>query len=158
MSDSSKSMATTQPSTVKIQSIQQNLSPYGYKLTLKKVSQTVAVSAITIKRLYTQPTADKPNPIYDPNFPKPERMGRSIYIDSHEFYQWLSAKVGFSVVAPDKVLTAKQVRAIFDKSHTWIWQNINSEVLPKPFKIGRLNFWMASQFGTETSSYGKFQS
>lgn len=119
---------------------------YGDKLTLKKVANICSISIMTAKRLYTQPINNKTHHLYDPTFPKPEKFGRSIYIDSDAFYQWLSIKAGFTVIAPDKTLNSKQVREIFDKSHTWIWQNIKKGSFPKPFKIGRLNFWMQSQF------------
>ena len=106
------------------------------KLTLRDTSQVLAgIAPITITRIAKSDSA----------FPKIEKVGRSIFIDENALYTWLSHKAGFTILATDTALTSKNLQEIFNKSHTWIWQNVKSGVLPKPFKINRSTYWMASQ-------------
>lgn len=119
------------------------------KLQVKGVAEILGgISRKTVLGLTKKSTQGKPNISYDPTFPKLERIGRSIYIDSNEFYYWLSQKADFNVTTHDRAITSKHVQAMLGRSHTWIWQNTKGEdsPLPKPFKVGRLNFWMLSQF------------
>ena len=99
-----------------------------------------------ILNLPRKSTEKKPNPSYDPTFPAFEIYGRSKYLDSKAFYDWLSKKAGFKVTSPDRAITSPQLQKMLNKSHTWVWQNVKNCTLPQPFKIGRLNFWMLSQF------------
>ena len=105
------------------------------KLTVKSLSEILNVAPVTVTRIAKS----------DSQFPKLAKIGRSIFIDSDAFYKWLSKKSGCIVVEGDRVLTGKDLQGIFDKSHTWIWQNVKSGELPKPFYIGRNTFWMNSQ-------------
>ena len=82
----------------------------------------------------------------DPTFPKFKKVGKSLFLDGDLFYAWLTQKAGFLVRAPDTAITIKDVQSIYSKSHTWIHTHIKSGALPKPFKVGRFTFWMASQF------------
>ena len=117
------------------------------KLTPKDTANILGcVSPKTVLNLSRKPTEKKPNPSYDPTFPAFETIGRSKYVDSKAFYKWLSDQVGFKVSAPDKAISSPQLQKMLDKSHTWVWVNVKNKTLPKPFKIGRLNFWMLSQF------------
>ena len=110
--------------------------PYQNKLTLKITASILGVSPTTISRLAKS----------DKTFPKIKTIGRSKFIDNEAFYEWLSLKAGFKVSAPDKAISSPQLQKMLDKSHTWVWVNVKNKTLPKPFKIGRLNFWMLSQF------------
>lgn len=107
------------------------------KLRLKEIAKiSGGLKPITMSRLAKS----------DKTFPAFEIIGRSKFIDSVAFYKWLSDKAGFAVTAPDKAITSPQLQAMLDRSHTWVWSNVKNGALPKPFKIGRLNFWMLSQF------------
>ena len=109
-----------------------------HKLTIKNISKILGdLAPITIRRLAKS----------DKIFPAIETIGRSRFVDNEAFYEWLSKKAGFKVTPPDKAITSKQLQEMLDKSHTWIWLNVKNKTLPRPFKIGRLNFWMLSQFG-----------
>ena len=109
---------------------------HSKKLTLKAISQILAGTApITITRIAKA----------DTTFPELERIGRSIFIDRDEFYDWLSVKAGFNVKSPDIALTSKDLQRIYQKSHTWVWQGVKSGALPVPFKINNFTFWMQSQ-------------
>lgn len=105
------------------------------KLTLSNVSNILKVSPITISRLSKT----------DSDFPEVSKIGRSLFIDSDSLYSWLSLKAGQEVKPEDQLLTGKDLQSIFNKSHTWIWQNVKSGVLPKPFKINRSTYWLESQ-------------
>lgn len=107
------------------------------KLPFKIIANILGgVSPITISRLAKS----------DKTFPEIETIGRSKFIDSDGFYKWLSAQAGFKVSAPDKAITSKHLQQMLDKSHTWLWKSCKEGLIEKPFKIGRLNFWMQSQF------------
>lgn len=105
------------------------------KLTLKAATAIIPVAPITITRIAKS----------DSTFPKLEKIGRSQFIDKQAFYTWLSKKAGYLVIDGDYAITGKDLRSIFDKSSTWIWQNVKSETLPAPFYIGRNTFWLNSQ-------------
>ena len=105
------------------------------KLTLKAATTIIPVAPITITRIAKS----------DSTFPKLEKIGRSQFIDRQAFYKWLSKKAGYVVIDGDYAITGKDLQNTFDKSHTWIWQNVKSQTLPEPFYIGRNTFWMNSQ-------------
>lgn len=105
-------------------------------LTSKQVQQIIPFSRATIRRL------DKDNAA---GFPKSHKVGRSAYWKESSVLDFLSQKAGFTVTSQDQVITAKDLQAMFDKSHTWLWQNIKNKTLPEPFLIGRSRFWMKSQ-------------
>lgn len=108
------------------------------KLTIKNISKILGdLAPVTISRLAKS----------DKTFPEIETIGRSRYMDSDALYCWLSQKAGFKVTPPDKAISSKQLQKMLDKSHTWIWKSCKDGLIPEPFKIGRLNFWMLSQFG-----------
>ena len=107
---------------------------YQNKLTLKITANILGVSLATIRRIAKS----------DKTFPEIEIIGRSKYVDSKAFYKWLSDQVGFKVSAPDKAISSPQLQKMLDKSHTWVWVNVKNKTLPKPFKIGRLNFWITT--------------
>jgi len=111
---------------------------HNQKLTFKTLATILNVAPITVSRIAKS----------DSQFPKATKIGRSQFIDSKAFHQWLSKKSGCVVVEGDRVLTGKDLQSIFDKSHTWIWQNVKSQTLPEPFYIGRNTFWMNSQIQT----------
>ena len=103
------------------------------KLTLKDVALILFVVPISITRLSKS----------DPTFPPLEKIGRSIFIDSHKFYKWLSAKAGETVTPSDNLMTGKHLQAYYSKSNTWIWQQITkTKSIPQPFKINRTNYWL----------------
>ncbi len=89
------------------------------KLTLSNISSILKVSSITVSRLSKT----------DSDFPEMSKIGRSLFIDSDALYQWLSIKAGVVVKPEDQLLTSKDLQKLFDKSHTWIWQNVKSGVL-----------------------------
>ena len=105
------------------------------KLTLKAATKILPVAPITITRIAKS----------DPSFPKLEKIGRSQFIDGDAFLKWLSKNAGFVITDGDYAITGKDLQNTFDKSHTWIWQNVKSKTLPEPFYIGRNTFWMNSQ-------------
>jgi len=120
---------------------------HKHKLTPKNTGSLLGgISPKTVLNFSRKPTEKKPNPAYDPTFPEVETIGRSKFIDSDAFYKWLSDKAGFTVSAPDKAITSPQLQTMLDKSHTWLWKSCKEGLIVKPFKIGRLNFWMLSQF------------
>lgn len=102
------------------------------KLTLKDVALFLFIVPISITRLSKS----------DPTFPPLEKTGRSIFIDSDKFYQWLSLKAGQTITPSDNLMTGKHLQDYYSKSHTWIWQNVKNSNLPKPFKINRTNYWV----------------
>lgn len=102
------------------------------KLQLKAVASIIGASTVTIPRLSTS----------DKDFPKLERVGRSIFIDEDKFYHWLSSKAGEKITPKDKLLKGKEIQAYYSKSHTWLWQHVKDGNLPKPFKINRTNYWI----------------
>ena len=117
------------------------------KLTPKDAANILGgISPKTVLNLSRKPSKNKPNPTYDPTFPIFEKIGRSKYVDNKALYKWLSQKAGFKVTPPDRAISSPQLQKMLDKSHTWIWLNIKNKTLPKPFKVGRLNFWTLSQF------------
>lgn len=105
------------------------------KLTLKTVTTIIPVAPITLTRIAK----------CDLTFPQIEKIGRSQFIDRQALYTWLSKKADYVVIDGDYAVTGKDLQNIFDKSHTWIWQNVKAGTLPKPFYIGRNTFWMNSQ-------------
>lgn len=105
------------------------------KLTYTTIATILNVAPITVSRIAKS----------DEQFPKPAKVGRSQFIDCDAFYKWLSKKAGYVVVDGDYVITAKDIQQHFNKSHTWVWQNVKTGTLPKPFYIGRNTFWMNSQ-------------
>lgn len=92
------------------------------------------------------------------DFPKPFKVGRSVYWKESEILEYLSKKTGFKVDPQDKTITAKELLETFGKSHTWLWANIKSDIeskggnIPKPFYINRTRFWMQSQIDALTST------
>ena len=102
------------------------------KLTLKEVALILFIVPISISRLSKS----------DPTFPPLEKTGRSVFIDSNKFYQWLSDKAGETITPSDSLMKTNHLQAYYSKSHTWIWQNVKAGNLPKPFKINRTNYWI----------------
>ena len=102
------------------------------KLTLKTAALILFIVPISISRLSKS----------DPTFPPLEKIGRSVFIDSNKFYQWLSDKAGQTVTPSDALMTGKHLQDYYSKSHTWCWQNVKTGNLPKPFKINRTNYWL----------------
>ena len=108
---------------------------HNKKLTLKTATTIFPVAPITLTRIAKS----------DSTFPAIEMIGRSKFIDRQAFYTWLSKKTGYIVTDGDYAITGKDLQNIFEKSHTWIWQNVKAGTLPKPFYIGRNTYWMNSQ-------------
>lgn len=77
----------------------------------------------------------------DPAFPEIQKIGRSIFIDKTDFCAWQSKKAGYQITEPVRCLNSKNLQDYFNKSHTWIWQQLKSGNLPAPFKVGSLNLW-----------------
>ena len=102
------------------------------KLTLKNVALILFLAPISVSRLFKS----------DPTFPPLEKIGRSVFIDSNNFYKWLSLKAGQTVTPADNLMKSIDLQAYYQKSHTWIWQNVKAGNLPKPFKINRSNYWL----------------
>lgn len=102
------------------------------KLSLKSSALILGVSPITPTRLSA----------LDPTFPKLERIGRSIFIDSNKFYAWLSLKSGQEVTPSDTLLKSKDLQDYYQKSHTWCWIHVKNGDIPTPFKINRTNYWL----------------
>jgi len=102
------------------------------KLTLKDTAQVLFKVPSSVTRLSKS----------DPTFPPLEKIGRSIFIDSDKFYQWLSIKAGETITPADKLMKSKHLEEHYSKSHTWIWLHIKAGNLPKPFKINRSNYWI----------------
>jgi hypothetical protein len=103
------------------------------KLTLKDIALILFVVPISITRLSKS----------DPTFPPLERIGRSVFVDSNKFHKWLSDKAGQTITPNDTLMTSKHVQAYYQKSHTWLWQQVAKEKSIKaPFKINRTNYWI----------------
>lgn len=105
------------------------------KLSYVDIAERLSLAPVTVSRIANT----------DNTFPKAVCIGRSKFIDSKAFYKWLSKKAGAVAVEGDYLLTAKGIQQRFGKSHTWVWQNVKAQTLPKPFKIGRNTFWLNSQ-------------
>ena len=105
------------------------------QLTFKSLATILNVAPITVSRIAKN----------DEQFPQATKIGRSQFIDSDAFYKWLSKKAGYVVVDGDYLVTGKDLQNRFNKSHTWVWQNVKAGTLPKPFYIGRNTYWMNSK-------------
>ena len=103
-----------------------------HRLTRKDIALILFLAPISVSRLFKS----------DPTFPPLEKIGRSIFIDSDKFYQWLSIKAGETITPADKLMKSKHLEEHYSKSHTWIWLHIKAGNLPKPFKINRSNYWI----------------
>ena len=106
-------------------------------LSSKEVQQYIPFSLATIRRLSKDIKSD---------FPKHHVVGRSVYWNESDILKYLSKKAGFQVNPKDRTITAQEVLGHFNKSHTWLWQNIAPKGnIPKPFYINRSRFWVKSQ-------------
>ncbi len=114
------------------------------KLRLKDIAIILFIAPISASRFFTKPKSNVkyPHNSFDPTFPKPIKIGRSSFIDGSKFYEWLSDKAGQTINSDDNLMTGKHLQAYYQKSHTWIWQNVKAGNLPKPFKINRTNYWL----------------
>lgn len=102
------------------------------KATLRDVALFLFIVPISVTRLSKS----------DSTFPPLEKIGRSIFIDRTLFFKWLSVKAGKTITSSNKLMTGKHLQDYFQKSPTWIWQQVKAGSLPKPFKINRTNYWL----------------
>lgn len=114
------------------------------KLKLQDIALILFIAPVSASRFFTKSKSNVkyPHNSYDPTFPKPDKVGRSIFIDSDKFYQWLSEKAGKEVTPKDNLLKGKHLQTYYGKSHTWLWMMVKQSNLPKPFKINRTNYWL----------------
>jgi predicted DNA-binding transcriptional regulator AlpA len=105
---------------------------HSNKLTNKVVRNLLGgISQASLKRLTEK----------EDDFPLIEIIGRSRFVDMTAFCSWQSKKAGYLIKNPAQCMNSKDLMAYFGKSHTWIWQQIKTQSLPKPFKVGALNLW-----------------
>lgn len=66
-----------------------------YKLTFKDTASFLGgLASITISRMVKK----------DTTFPKPEKIGRSIFFDENAICEWLSQQAGFEITPSDEII------------------------------------------------------
>ena len=90
------------------------------KIQLITVLSILSVSTASIRRL-----------IRDDNFPKPEKIGNQLYFETSLVYKWLSTLADRSVAIGDKLLSSKQLEALFNRSSAWVWVHFQKNRIRK---------------------------
>lgn len=100
--------------------------------TFNAMAKILKVSTVSIRRIGK----------LDQDFPQLDKIGKSNFVNSNDFYRWISGKAGEKVDQSDKLLLTKDIQEYYQKSHTWVWMHVKKGNIAKPFKINRTNYWL----------------
>lgn len=59
--------------------------------------------------------------IKENGFPKPIKIGSMLYFKTSLINEWLSNKANRKISIDDRLLSSKQIEAIFIRSSAWVW-------------------------------------